>query len=187
MPMIECTLIKGYDNESRKLLSERITDVACATTGTDPELVIVTIKEVDGDNYMRGRKNRNPAPPPKHPENIVREFLSNMEERNLDAASSFLSDDFVMTFPGGNSFTSLEELVEWSKTRYQKVSKTFDGFDTSLKNGSAVVTCFGTLNGTWLDGVNFSGIRFIDRFVTKGSQIISQQVWNDLAESKNGF
>ena len=113
MPIIECTLIKGYDNESRKLLSERITDVACATTGADPELVIVTIKEVDGENYMRGRKNRNPAPPPKHPENIVREFLSNMEERNLDAASSFLSDDFVMTCPGGNSFTSLEELVEW--------------------------------------------------------------------------
>ena len=50
MPIIECTLIKGYDNESRKLLSERITDVACATTGADPELVIVTIKEVDGDN-----------------------------------------------------------------------------------------------------------------------------------------
>ena len=52
MPIIECTLIKGYDNESRKLLSERITDVACTTTGADPELVIVTIKEVDGDKII---------------------------------------------------------------------------------------------------------------------------------------
>ena len=147
-------LIKGYDNESRKLLSERITDVACATTGADPELVIVTIKEVDGDNYMRGRK----IAILHHLQNILKILSENffyMEKRNLDAASSFLSDDFVMTFPGGNSFTKLKELVEWSKTRYQKVSKTFDGFDTSLKNGSAVVTCFGTLNGTWLDGEIF--------------------------------
>ena len=113
MPIIQCTLIKGYDNETRKLLSERVTDVACATTGADPELVIVTIKEVDGDNYMRGRKNRSPAPSPKHPEKIVKEFLSHMEKRNLDAASSFLSDGFIMTFPGGHSFTRITALVEW--------------------------------------------------------------------------
>ena len=187
MPIIECTLLKGYDIETRKLLSQRVTDAACATIGADPELVIITIKEGHGNNYRRGRKNRKPAPPPQHPEKIVKDFLYFMEKRDLEAAESLLNEDFVMTFPSGISFTKMQELVDWSKTRYEAISKTFDGFDTSLQNGSAVVNCFGTLNGTWLDGRKFSGIRFIDRFTIKESKITSQQVWNDLAESKNGL
>ena len=36
MPIIECTLIKGYDNESRKLLSERITELHVPPLGLTP-------------------------------------------------------------------------------------------------------------------------------------------------------
>ena len=31
MPLIECTLIKGYDAEVRKRLAERVTDAACSS------------------------------------------------------------------------------------------------------------------------------------------------------------
>lgn len=183
MPMIECTLIKGYDQDTRQLLAERVTDAACATIGADPDLVIVTIKEVDGSNYMRGRTNRKPAAAPAHPEDIVRQFLSAMENRDLDQASEFLAEGFSMTFPGNACFRKLTELVDWAKTRYQSVSKTFDGFDTALHGMDAVVTCSGTLSGQWLDGTSFSSIRFMDRFTLTGGKITSQQVWNDLAET----
>ena len=55
MPMIECTLIEGYAQATRKLLAERVTDAASSTIGAHPDQVIVTIKEVLATNYMRGR------------------------------------------------------------------------------------------------------------------------------------
>lgn len=183
MPMIECTLIKGYDKKTRQLLAERVTDAAAATIGADPELVIVTIKEVDGENYMRGRVNKTPAEAPQHPEDIIRSFLKAMEERDLKKAQSYLAEDFSMIFPGNKTFTALDELVDWAKTRYQSVTKTFDGFDTALNGLDATVTCYGHLQGIWPNGSRFEQIRFMDRFTLSRGRITSQQVWNDLAES----
>ena len=184
MPLIECTLIKGYDAEVRKRLAERVTDAACSSIGAASDFVTVTIKEVDPDNYMRGRTSRVPASAPKPAEDIVRGFLAAMEARDLDAAKSHLSDDFTMTFPGNARFAELEELVAWARQRYQSVSKSYEGFDTAFHGTRSTVFCFGTLSGSWLDGTGFSGIRFIDRFELEGETIISQMVWNDMAEMK---
>ncbi len=45
-----------------------------------------------------------------------------------------------------------------------------------------MVYCTGTLEGQWLDGSAFAGIRFIDRFEVEAGRIVRQDVWNDLAE-----
>ena len=184
MPLIECTLIKGYDSEVRQRLAERVTDAACASIGAAADFVTVTIKEVDPENYMRGRTRRVPAAAPRPAEDIVRDFLTKMEARDLDAARSHLSEDFSMTFPGPARFTELEELVAWAGQRYQSVSKTHDGFDTAFNGTRSTVFCYGTLSGTWLDGTAFSGVRFVDRFELERETITSQMVWNDLAEAK---
>ena len=185
MPLIECTLIKGYDSEVRKRLAERVTDAACSSIGAASEFVTVTIKEVAPDNYMRGRTKRVPASAPRPAEDIVRAFLASMEARDLDSARSYLSEGFTMTFPGAARFTALEELVTWARERYQSVSKSYDGFATAFHGTTSTVFCHGTLSGTWLDGTSFSGIRFIDRFELEGETITSQMVWNDLAEARS--
>ncbi len=78
----------------------------------------------------------------------------------------------------------LEQLVHWAKDRYQRVAKNYEKFDESWAQDSTVVYCSGTLNGVWLDGSEFTSVRFIDRFeITKGL-ISRQDVWNDLAEVK---
>ncbi len=46
-----------------------------------------------------------------------------------------------------------------------------------------MVYCSGTLRGVWLDGSNFEGVRFIDRFEIADGKIRRQDVWNDLAET----
>ena len=183
MPMIECTLIKGYDQPTRQLVAERLTDAACATIGAHPDLVIVTINEVDGENYMRGRTNKTPATAPVQPDRIIRQFLDAMEQRDLVVASGFLDNDFEMVYPGNKRFQQLDELVAWAKTRYKSVQKTYEGFDSSFQGSSTTVTCFGTLSGTWLDGMPFESIRFIDRFTLENGKIKSQSVWNDLGET----
>ena len=186
MPLIECTLIKGYDSDVRQRLAERVTDAACTSIGAGADFVTVTIKEVDPENYMRGRTQRVPASAPPPAEDIVRDYLSAMEARDLEAAGTFLADTFTMTFPGNRQFTRLEALVDWARERYQSVSKSYDGFDTALHGTTSTVFCYGTLSGVWPDGTPFTGIRFIDRFEVEGETIISQMVWNDLAEVKPG-
>jgi hypothetical protein len=89
-----------------------------------------------------------------------------------------------MIFPGGKRFTALKEIVEWAKIRYQSVSKTFEKVETCFDGQDATVYCHGTLQGIWLDGKSFGGIRFIDRFSIRGGKITHQQVWNDLAETR---
>jgi hypothetical protein len=105
-----------------------------------------------------------------------------MEARDLDHARSFLGPGFKMTFPGGVTMTTLEELIEWSKARYSSISKTFEGFDEFQEGDDTVVYSTGMLNGEALDGSSISEVRYIDRFLFRDGLMIDQQVWNDLAE-----
>lgn len=109
---------------------------------------------------------------------LIKSYLSAMEARDLDAARAMLGDGFVMRFPGTGDMHRLEELIEWSKPRYQKVAKTYDGFDEC----GGVVYVYGTLFGIWPDGSEFEGIRYIDRFEIKDGLIQRQDVWNDMGE-----
>jgi len=78
---------------------------------------------------------------------------------------------------------TLSELVNWAKGRYASVAKDYERFDESWGDGFTVVYCSGTLRGVWLDGSNFEGVRFIDRFEIADGKIRRQDVWNDLAET----
>ncbi|MEO1140842.1 MAG: hypothetical protein AAFW66_00615, partial [Pseudomonadota bacterium] len=78
---------------------------------------------------------------------IVRNFLSAMEARDLETARSLLSKSFSMQFPGTEPMTELQQLLDWAKPRYGKISKSFEGFDTIAKNErSATVYCYGRLS-----------------------------------------
>lgn len=116
------------------------------------------------------------------PQQIVRDYLQAMEQRELERAKSYLASGFEMTFPGPVTFSQPEELAAWASDRYQSVAKTYEGFDECAGETETVVYCRGTLQGVWLDGSPFSGIRFIDRFTIAGGLITSQDVWNDMGE-----
>lgn len=111
---------------------------------------------------------------------MVYAYLTAMEARELERAKEFLSTEFSMTFPGGHTFSSLDQLVEWGKGRYSFVKKTFEHFDEMTNGDQAVVYCYGTLYGEALDGSKFSGIRFIDRFTIQNGRLTNQKVWNDM-------
>lgn len=183
MPVIELTLIEGYDADTRERIGERLTDAVRSVIAAPLDGVTVAIHEVKAESYMRGRKSRQPGNPLPDPIELVRAFLVAMEDRDLDRAKEFLADDFRMTFPGGAVFERLEQLIEWAKNRYRFVRKTYDRFDVATNADGPVVYCYGTLAGEWLDGTSFSGIRFIDRFTVRDGLFADQMVWNDLAEA----
>lgn len=111
----------------------------------------------------------------------VRAFLSAMEARDLASAERYLADDAVMQFPGAPSMQRLSEVVEWARTRYRSVSKTFHAVDQCVYPTHCVVVCHGELAVEWLDGSTSTGVRFIDRFEITEGLITRQDVWNDLA------
>jgi ketosteroid isomerase-like protein len=112
---------------------------------------------------------------------VVRDYLEAWAERDLEAAQRHLGEGFVMTYPGGASFTRLEDLVAHLTQSYRGVRKRFEGFDeVPAEAGTVVVYCFGTLYGEFADGRHFEGVRFIDRFTVRDGQLVDHRVWNDL-------
>lgn len=184
MPVIKVTLIEGYDDATRVRIGERLTDAVRSVIAAPLDGVTVAIEEVKPTSYMRGRAAKRPGVALPDPEGLVRSFLGAMEARDLEAARACLGDGFQMTFPGGNRFSRLEELVDWARDRYRRVAKDYDGFDVAPGADGAAVYCFGTLAGEWLDGTAFSGIRFIDRFLVRDGKLVAQDVWNDMGETR---
>jgi ketosteroid isomerase-like protein len=115
---------------------------------------------------------------------LIQQFLRTMEARDLDTAEAMMAPEARLIFPGGKVYHSQHEMVESAKGRYQWVKKTFDRTDHfKTADGSDIVYVMGTLYGVNRHGVPFEGIRYIDRFTLRDGRIVSQEVWNDLAES----
>ncbi|MDQ2092934.1 nuclear transport factor 2 family protein [Rhodalgimonas zhirmunskyi] len=185
MPIVELHVLEGYDPQEKQRLGEALTNAVRFVVPAAPELVTVMIHDMPAHDYYRGGARRAPAPARPDPAGLVREFLSTMEARDLEKARAMLAEGFTMTFPGTGPMETLEQLIDWSRPRYKFVTKTYEGFDAMQGAGdAAVVYCRGTLQGEYLDGSAFEGIRFIDRFEVSDGKLTRQDVWNDMAEVK---
>jgi len=54
MPLIQVTMLKGRTIEQKRKLAERITDAMSEEAKTPKEGVVVTIIEVEREDYARG-------------------------------------------------------------------------------------------------------------------------------------
>lgn len=183
MPVVTVRLMEGYDDATLRRLCTHLTRAVQQTIAAPPEAITVMVDQVAPAGYMRGGESRRPGPARPSASAIVERFLRLHEARRLDEAMALTGEGFRMTFPGDRRFTSLQEQAAAAKGRYQRVSKVFERFDESMTDEGIVVTVLGTLQGAWLDGTPFSGIRFIDRFVLRDGKIVDQRVWNDMGEA----
>lgn len=182
MPTLQVSILEGYSNEEKQHLTESLVNTVTGVLNAPADGVVVWLNEAKPAEYRRGHQQRKPGKPSALPaDQIVHSYLSAMEARDLNTAKSFLADSFIMTFPGGASFSQLEDLVTWSKDRYRFVKKTFHSTSTSYGVNTISVTCTGVLHGEWPNGEVFEGVRFIDLFQIKNGKLIQQEVWNDLA------
>lgn len=184
MPIVEAHILEGYSPIEKSRLTAALTDAVRFVVPAGDEAVTVIIHEMAPENYARGGRSRTPAPALPDPKEIALGFLKAMEAREIEAAEAMLAPGFRMHFPGTPPMASIEELIDWAKDRYRFVKKTVTSTEAFHSNGCAVVYVIGTLAGEWPDGTPFEGIRFIDRFEVKGGKLISQDVWNDIAEER---
>jgi len=116
-------------------------------------------------------------------EQLVRDFLSALEVRDLEKAAAMTAPGFRMVFPGPAIFDDFESLIAWAVPRYRWVKKKIERVDgCTTDDESIIVYCLGTLYGEWPSGTPFSDIRFIDRFLIRSEKLVRQDVWNDLAD-----
>jgi len=54
MPHIQVTMLKGRSVEQKRKLVQRITDVVAEEAGAAKDGVVITIVEVERDDYARG-------------------------------------------------------------------------------------------------------------------------------------
>ena len=78
---------------------------------------------------------------------LVRQFLNAMEAWDIVKAKRIHFHDFEMTFPGGAVFHELEQLIEWSKSRYKLISKTFEEFDDVYNEKNLLFIVLGPYQG----------------------------------------
>lgn len=182
MPVIQVSLVEGYDAAVKRRLCKRLSDAARTVVPAKPEATIVMVQDIPAAGYLRGLTPPTPAAAGRDAGEIVVDFLKALEARDLPTAQALLAPDAIMTFPGGARFTRLEELIAWAKPRYRFVTKTVDRIDVAGGDDGPIVYCFGALAGEWPDGSAFSGIRYIDRFAFQDGLIHRQDVWNDMGE-----
>ena len=179
MPVISVTLLPGYAPEVQHRLVQRLavtarSVIAAADAGTTVFIQEVSTYQRNGQVFTGGGAARPVA------SEVVTAFLNALEMRDLDLAATHLSANFAMTFPDKVQMHTLQELVDWSRPRYQSITKTVEHLDESWRGDGAVVYVSGTLSGVFHNGDTFEGIRFIDRFEVVDGKIERQDVWNDL-------
>lgn len=183
MPVVSITLLPGYEPSTQHRMVDRVAQAVRSVIATPEAGTTVFINEVstyrrDGKIFSGGRAAHPVA------SQVVKSFLQAMQNRDMTTAQSFLHPEFRMCFPGGQQMQSLTELVSWAQHRYTHIAKHYDQFEESWQGDTTVVFCHGTLQGTWLNGEAFEGIRFIDRMEVQDGLIRRQDVWNDLAEHR---
>lgn len=114
--------------------------------------------------------------------NIVEQFILAAMAKDAETTARYLAPNAEIIFTGPRKFEKPEEVGKFNATRYQSVKKSIDRWDVTYDANRLIVYCIGTLYGTWPDGSQFEGNRFIDRFEIVDGKITMMEVWNDSAE-----
>lgn len=113
---------------------------------------------------------------------LVRGWLDAMARRDLGAAAALMAAGARVTISGGHEFGALEDFAGYSAARYATLRKQADAFETCDAPGGIAVYVRGTAVGAFLDGMEFTGARWVDRFQVTQGRIAGVEAWSDLAE-----
>lgn len=122
--------------------------------------------------------------PITEPGAVVDEYLRLLMIPDPESARRFAAPDLQIRFTGGRAMQEPAECARFNAGRYAWVKKRIESTEVVV-GGSAdhtIVYSCGTLYGAWLDGTEFEGNRYVDRYVVSGGLIKKMDVWNDSAE-----
>lgn len=190
MPIVDAQIPIGYSADEKSGLAAALRDAILSAAPGGDSTLSVSVREMarqPSDHAATPAPHGSPpssGPAGPDPKRTALDFLAALEARDIQTAEAMLADDCRMVFPGARPMASIAELIDWARDRYRFVKKTITATEVLHQDGFAVVYVRGTLSGEWPNGDGFDGVRFIDRFEIKNGVLVSQDVWNDLAEER---
>jgi hypothetical protein len=122
--------------------------------------------------------------PRAHAIDVARDFMDAMERGDLAAATALCAQRFTLLAPGGFRCSNLTEFADFGRSRYVEIRKVEREFDACESAAGIVIYARGVMNGRWLDGTAFAGLRYVDRFVIVDGRVLELQILNELGEHR---
>lgn len=171
MPVVETTIIEGYDAPTKARLLKGMTRVVRSVMAAPPDGVVTILREVSPSSYARGGVSRIPGPPLPPATEVAAALAAALAKGDAAAAGALVSGDFVAIDAQGRS-SALKEAIAASGLR-----KIYEAFNEALTDDGSLVFAHGTIEGTTAEGKPVSGVRFVDRFRMAGPVISEQVTW----------
>lgn len=166
MPVVQATLIQGYDAETKSRLAKSLTRAVRGVMAAPLEAVIVIFNEVHPTAYARGGVSRTPGPPLRPAVDVVRDFAAALAAGDATALAPHVAGDFAAKGHGVQPLALADYLQ-----RAKGMAKHYEGFDEALTDDGSVVIAHGTVRGPQGDA------RCIDRFVVRANVVTEVTSW----------
>lgn len=161
MPIVQATIIEGYDDATKARLLQGMTRVVLSVMAAKPEAVVALLNEVKPSAYARGGVSRVPGPPLPPAVEVVREYVMMLSAGDDRAARALLSEEACFIDRMGESGDPLSILTSLGALGYTD-------FDEALTDDGSVVYARGA-----------QGSDSVERFHIRGGRIVSIQSWGN--------
>lgn len=164
MPVVETTIIQGYDDATKARLLKGMTRVVRSVMAAPPEGVVTILRELAPSSYARGGVSRVPGPPLPPATEVAAALAEALAKQDAEAAGKLVAEGFVAIDGQGRSASLTEALASGAGR-----GKRYEQFVEALTDDGSLVFGHGTIAET--------GARFVDRFRLAGPLIAEQVSW----------
>lgn len=162
MPVVQMTVIEGYDDATKSRLLKGMTHVVLSVMAAKPDGVVTLLNEVSPSAYARGGVSRVPGPPLPSGVQVVQQFATALQSDKAKARD-YLGDDCLSTDSVGAARDPLDMASALSQLGEAQ-------FDEALTDDGTVVYVRRT-----------RGAGSVQRFHVKHGRIVDIQSWGPTA------
>lgn len=154
MPVVETTVIEGYDAATKARLMTGMARVVRSVMAAPPDGIITVLREVQPSAYMRGGVSRVPGPPLPPASDTVRAFHAALDRGDREALAGLVT--------GALAETAMETLLAGVIPGAVR-----ERHDEALTDEAVLVFVEGTAGG----------VRFLERYTVTGARVADRSVW----------
>lgn len=163
MPVVQMTVIEGYDDATKSRLLKGMTHVVLSVMAAKPDGVVTMLNEVKPSAYARGGVSRVPGPPLPPGVEVVQGFAQALLAADSARAAGYLGEGCACTGAGGAERNPLR-MREWL------ADLDYADFDEAL-----------TEDGTVVYARRKRGAGSVERFHVRQGRIVDIQSWGGAA------
>lgn len=161
MPVVQTTVIEGYDDATKARLLQGMTRVVLSVMAAKPDGVVTLLNEVKASAYARGGVSRIPGPPLPPATQVVQQFCAALSSKSTESAQELLLEDARFVDAQGQQQAVLTLLSQLGNLDYTE-------FDEALTDDGSVVYAR-----------REKDMGSVERFHVRQGRIVSVRSWGD--------